>query len=285
MEEYVLDTTKAELIKAFQADFNQKKADFPDATNVAKLPIIWFGNEAKYQASSKKIVTIAVNPSDVEFVEESKDGENETPISPSRFPSDINLEDSLNTYFEDPEHKREEGSNPYLNWFKNLEKELKYFDASYFGSQPADNQIKNWSAQPNRAIHIDFESAIATTKKWSKVNPIQQSLISNHDNFNLLFDYLKPHFAILYSRLPVFDEFVRTVNNGKHIQPKFILNKSGEVVEPTENNTKDINVGIITKDDVKNTTGINLIWVKNSRNTNRCYGDRIQKFLKNHPDK
>ena len=263
--------TKEQVIRTFQNDFEQKKEAFPDTTSVAEVPIAWFGNESAYQSSKRKILTIAVNPSDVEFVDE----ETKLPVKRSRFPSDLKLEDSWNTYFEDSENKREENPNPYLNWFKNLEKELKYFDASYFKSQPVSKQIKNWRSQPNRAIHIDFESAIATTKKWSAIDPTQQSLISNHDNFKSLFDYLDPDVAILYSRLPVFDEFVRTISHGNYIRPTFIL-KNGKVAEPGKVELKDINVGIITND----TTKTNLIWVKNSQSTNRCYGKRVQPYLK-----
>ncbi|WP_204122130.1 MULTISPECIES: hypothetical protein [Levilactobacillus] len=257
--------TKEQVISAFQNDFEQKKKAFPDTTSVAKVPIAWFGNESAYQSSKRKILTIAVNPSDVEFVDE----ETKLPVDPSRFPSDLKLEDSWNTYFEDPEQKRKEDPNPYLNWFKNLEKELPYFNASYFKKYD-----KNGSPL-NRAIHIDFESAIATTKKWSAIDPTQQSLISNHDNFKCLFDYLDPDVAILYSRLPVFDEFVRTVSHGNYIRPTFIL-KNGKVAEPGKVELKDINVGIITND----TTKTNLIWVKNSQSTNRCYGKRVQPYLK-----
>ena len=58
------------------------------------VPIIWFGNLNEYEKSEKKIITVALNPSDLEFKYDKYEGK----FSFHRFPmlEGLNKYDSLN---------------------------------------------------------------------------------------------------------------------------------------------------------------------------------------------
>jgi hypothetical protein len=114
------------------------------------LPIHWFGNRPAYEASSLRVVTVGLNPSDREFRPNDA-----TPVSKDfRFPdydgTDKGLELALNSYF-----KR----NPYNAWFKGIfGAVLHSFDASFY------------EGAKNTAIHIDICSPWATIPTWSKLS-------------------------------------------------------------------------------------------------------------------
>ncbi len=114
------------------------------------LPIYWFGNRIAYEASSIKVVTVGLNPSDREFRPNDA-----TAVSKDfRFPdfdgTDMSLELALNNYF-----KR----NPYNTWFKgSFGSVLQSFDASFYDDAK------------NTAIHTDICSPWATIPTWSKLS-------------------------------------------------------------------------------------------------------------------
>ncbi|QGG48013.1 hypothetical protein [Heliorestis convoluta] len=150
------------------------------------IPILWFGNYSKYKNSHKKVVTLAINPSNDEFKLNKDD-----PYSFIRFKrgaeiyfkNSLSNEDkliyveTLNKYFED---------EPYNSWFRRLETPLNYINSTY-GGKTGDYRYSNY------ALHIDL-CPLATQEKWGKINnSIKDSLIEDFQPLlNDLIEYLNP---------------------------------------------------------------------------------------------
>lgn len=126
------------------------------------IPVIWFGNLEAYCNSEVRVVTIGLNPSNLEF--QNKNGSSK--LSRFRYAKQLIekgynetlLIESYNKYFDNEEQ------DPYKGWFNSYEK---VFDClsdrlsvSYYGK-------KN-----NTAIHIDCQSALATKPTWSKLKKV-----------------------------------------------------------------------------------------------------------------
>lgn len=181
-----MDQKLASLMDAYWKDFAEKR----DESFVVKpsIPIIWFGDMEAYRKSKRKIVTVAINPSNREFME--NDGGTQYSFCRFRGGEKLWKKDaltaddrkllyaSLNSYFKD---------SPYTFWFNAFEKPLNCLDATYY----PDNE------QESTAIHIDIQSAIATDPTWGKLKDKQERL-SNTALFKQLLEYLKPE-VILYS--------------------------------------------------------------------------------------
>ena len=118
------------------------------------LPILYFGDLNKYFKSEIKIVTVALNPSDMEFKKHKSDKNYSFHRFPLWDPKKNNLIEALNTYY----HK---DKNPYYEWFdKSFEPLLNGINASYYNH-------KNFS---NRALHTDLCSPLATNPTWTKLS-------------------------------------------------------------------------------------------------------------------
>ena len=126
------------------------------------IPIIYFGDEVAYRESLIKVVTVGLNPSDIEFKEGSK------PYSTAlRFPSysksagtDQDLVKALNEYFY-------KSNNPY-RWFDCYEPLLNGMNSSY--SQKFNNT----------ALHTDICSPIATNPTWSDLQHFEKNALMNN---------------------------------------------------------------------------------------------------------
>ncbi len=170
MEKKIFETISP-IIDEYWKDFQEKKnnAATKDFIVNPSIPIIWFGDIEKYMSSSNKlkIVTVALNPSVLEFNEKKSNVNPEISLRFSQC-AEINLKNeklsdedkknfynSLNNYFE---------SNPYDKWFNNFEKILNSLKATYGGKMNVDN-----TPYENQAIHIDIFSAIATNPTWGKL--------------------------------------------------------------------------------------------------------------------
>lgn len=126
------------------------------------IPIIWFGDLNKYSESDKKIVTVSLNPSNIEFEDKKGNKINRFPNASaikglnSLSPKEISTyETAMNNYF---------NVRPYTNWFKNPEYALHALDASYGGKMTNTQE-----AYHNTAIHIDIKCPLATDPTWSKL--------------------------------------------------------------------------------------------------------------------
>lgn len=110
------------------------------------LPILYFGDLEAFQRSGLKVITVAKNPSNIEF--QSKKG---APLSFFRFRNwngeAHSLIPALNAYFKD---------EPYTHWFSSFEPILNGMSASYY---PKSGH--------HRALHTDLCSPLATDPTWS----------------------------------------------------------------------------------------------------------------------
>lgn len=133
---------------------------------VSTMPILYFGDLEAYKNSKFRIVTAALNPSDMEFTNH-KDNKNYTFF---RFPSankinrehdSLNNEEveayiqSLNSYFTN----KDENNNLtyYSKWFNPNEYLLNGIDASYFSKK-----------YENTVLHTDICTPLATNPTWGK---------------------------------------------------------------------------------------------------------------------
>lgn len=169
------------------------------------IPIIWFGDMEAYLNSSFKVVTVAINPSDVEFnptKKEIKAGKESHFLRFSKAESIYNrdyldsnskeiLFDTLNNYFKD---------TPYTKWFNWFERSLLLFK----------NKVSYYpNIAPNNAVHIDIYSALATTPTWGKLTQQNKNVITNIDLFKELLHYLNPDVVIFSGN---YDVFKKTFN-------------------------------------------------------------------------
>jgi len=113
------------------------------------LPIHLFGDRPAYEASTLRVVTVGLNPSDREFRSNDTTAVSATFRFPDYDGTEKGLELALNNYF-----KR----NPYNAWFKgSFGAVLQSFDASFY------------PGAKNTAIHTDICSPWATIPTWSKL--------------------------------------------------------------------------------------------------------------------
>ncbi len=189
------------LIERYWEDYVTHK----DLSFVVKpsIPIIWFGNLIEYfKPDNLQVVTVAVNPSDMEFKEKTDD----EPSLDVRFPGAKNL---FNRFTNDKEpvdnrivvetlwavYNAYFIENPYKFWFNKFDKIFEYlpYPVSYYPNNS------------NRAIHIDCRTALATFK-WKDLTKDQHDSISNKDLFKKLLYYLNPQIVIFSTKKDIFDE-------------------------------------------------------------------------------
>lgn len=186
------------------------------------LPILFFGDVEQYSKEKFRIVTAALNPSDIEFRKTKSSGS----FSFFRFPyyqkdSEKTLYIALRDYFK---------NNPYNNWFdssyKNLLKGLGY---SFY-----DDHLKT-------IIHTDIVSPLATNPTWSALSKRKKidSSIFNLESIGLtlweeLIEILKPDLILVsvakshleklnLELVSEFDE-ITTMNNDKGIKRSYLSN-------------------------------------------------------------
>lgn len=169
--ETMIDEEKLnDLIDACWAHHAWVEENYHNILPVKEIPILWFGDLFAYQESPRKIVTVGLNPSEMEF----RDGENPWKRgSPSicRFPNQhlfsptdplsatdrIEYKTVLNAYFK---------TDPYWHWFSHWSPILSELKASY------DGTVGN-----STALHIDICTPLATNESWSKVKHDTKSAI------------------------------------------------------------------------------------------------------------
>lgn len=191
------------------------------------IPIDWFGNRKEYEQSDIRIITVGLNPSEMEF----KRNKKETTYDVSyRFPSAI-VGDSAtypkawNEYFT---------HNPY-NWFYNFERVLQGAGASYGGKLP--EKIGGQDHSNRRAIHTDLCSSYATAPSWSKLPREEQETISQEGvcYWKKQIEQLQPDIIITamakehWKKLPVTDisdlYVIKETKDGKERRPFVTIRK------------------------------------------------------------
>ncbi len=166
-------------------DFNSIKNQFGIVEN--SMPIVWFGNAEKYLKSDLKVITVSLNPSDIEF----KKDKSAVASSSLRFPdfdgSSASLYTAYNNYFI---------TNPYSTWFKaSFGAVLESFSASHF-----ENAI-------NTALHTDIGCSYATSPTWTGLKAVQKSVLEpiGAKSWHSLVEILEPE-VILFSASKNFEK-------------------------------------------------------------------------------
>ena len=119
------------------------------------IPILYFGSLEAYKSSRIKIITVGLNPSDVESKEDRFRLEELRACTPAQF------ERAVSDYFK---------FRPYSQWFDQaFEKLLRCLGVSYYGGHYPSKAPAWWRAQPNVALHTDIGSPLATSPTWSKL--------------------------------------------------------------------------------------------------------------------
>ena len=174
--------TIQELAKKCLNDFDEFRNN--EATKkfvVDTMPILYFGDYEAYMKSDIKIITAAINPSDIEFKHKKDDAETgffrfekaaalkEKTVGELSAKDIQTYLDSLNDYFKPkPENKlkNENGGTDYAKWFRTEPRNLflEHFDASYYED-----------LGKNRVLHTDIMTTIATNPTWTH-NPKDKAL-------------------------------------------------------------------------------------------------------------
>ncbi len=174
------------------------------------IPILWFGDMEAYKKSERKIVTVGLNPSLKEFPEDldrfplAAGLHNKATLSSKDVEAYTN---AMNAYFE---------TKPYTKWFNHFEKVLNPLEASYYAKPQ----------MPNRAIHIDIYTPIATDPTWSGLSPEQKRYIDEQSNglYEGLMKVLKPEVvlvsansAVVKEQFPIaFKAYLGDADKGSH---------------------------------------------------------------------
>lgn len=150
--------------------------DYPDLVVKDSIPIPYFGDVRAFLKSPLKVVTAALNPSNIEFEERGK--------RCNRFSAPVSgleqLEEELCQYFK---------GSPY-RWFGNFEPVLNGLGASYGGKM---------GCAENTALHLDMCSPIATQKKWSDLSRKEKRYLmpTGREIFEELIKEIKPDIAVM----------------------------------------------------------------------------------------
>lgn len=181
-----------ELAKVTQS-YYLKNSELPEVVNPS-IPIMYFGDYEAYEKSKLKIITVGLNPSNIEFQKDSKSS-----LSYFRFPKwekDKNYIEALNDYFKTDQS--------YDNWFdRGYENVLSGLDASYYSKKQKNNIV----------LHTDIFTPIATNPTWTKLSNIARIKLQN-DGFEIwkkLVEILKPD--IILSALSKKDSTYIKLNN------------------------------------------------------------------------
>ena len=209
------------------------------------VPILYFGNLEKYKKSEIKIITAAINPSDIEFKKEKTDNT----ASDYRFNGLGYLFKKLSVDNKDDIEAYVNGLNryfsccPYEKWFNNSPRErlLSALNSSYYDNKNADYRV----------LHTDVVSPFATCPTWSKKIPDEaKRIIMNKGNslWKALLEYLEPDIIFMSLKREYFEDldFVKTFEiykeysttvNGKKRKHKLIVEKysyripSGKIIK------------------------------------------------------
>lgn len=171
---------KNELLELAEITQNYYKNNIhlPEVINPS-IPIMYFGDYEAYKKSKLKIITVGLNPSNIEFQKDSKSN-----LSFFRFPKwekDKDFIGALNNYFET--------GKSYDNWFDlGYENVLNGLDASYYTSKQKNNIV----------LHTDIFSPIATNPTWTKISNASKTKLQNEgfEIWKRLVEILKPNIIL-----------------------------------------------------------------------------------------
>lgn len=131
-----------------------------DGAVLPSIPILFFGELARYEASRRRVITVGLNPSGEEFPRD--DPWKRFPGGPTLSADPLNGP-ALSAYL--GELSRYFHVAPYRKWFdRSFEPLLRGLDASYY------------PGAENVALHTDIASPVATSPTWSELPPAKREL-------------------------------------------------------------------------------------------------------------
>ncbi|MDC0139715.1 hypothetical protein OAI04_02735 [Hyphomicrobiales bacterium] len=151
----------------------------------SSLPIPYFGDVDAYFGSNLRVVTAALNPSDIEFSNNVSRFDVETGLSGAK-----GLEIALKNYFK---------INPYKSWFRSFEPVLNGMGATYGSKMISDKTNNNNNNKKiSTSLHLDMCSPVATTPTWSHLSDSEKNKLvpDGRAIFEELIVELKPHIVI-----------------------------------------------------------------------------------------
>ena len=130
------------------------------------IPILYFGDSNRYFSSIRRIVTVGLNPSKLEFPEDCPlrrfPAAEAMALDPRQRASSCHRA-ALDSYFR---------TDAYKSWFSSFEPILNGLDASFY------------DGKASTAVHTDLCSPIATDPTWSKL-PKESKLLLESDGMNI----------------------------------------------------------------------------------------------------
>ena len=162
MKETIISSS---LLKETLEHFEDFKEKFPNIVIQKSLPILFFGDINSYMNNEFKIVTAALNPSDVEFKKSKDERRYSTMFRFKDFDgSHESLEKAYSNYFK---------FHPY-EWFgknknKHLDKGFKpILNGMGYCYYPNNNELKS-------VLHTDLCSPLATNPTWSDLSKSEKN--------------------------------------------------------------------------------------------------------------
>lgn len=208
-----------EIIDEYWRDFNDKK--YLKGICHPSIPIIWFGNIDKYFNSKIRTITVGLNPSNNEFMDNNIKKlsfriENANIFLNKNYLNNKEkdmLIDSYNNYF---------NNNPYTKWFSWNDKKIMRFINCKGGYDVGYNANYDKLNHINAAIHVDCCSAIATDptisglkRKYNKTYKI----LPNMDLFVRFINFLKPDVILFSSNYNIFKQFMQKYCKNDRLKP------------------------------------------------------------------
>tara|TARA_B000000557_G_scaffold16457_1_gene12660 strand:+ start:312 stop:1079 length:768 start_codon:yes stop_codon:yes gene_type:complete len=175
------------LLKEVMSEFQSKKE--LDCVIENSLPVLFFGDLKSYVKNDFKVVTAAINPSDMEFKKERGQRWHSTKIRFKDFDGSYeSLEVACSNYF-----KR----NTYYEWFGKNKKDWNK------GFKPILNSM-GYCYFPNKenlksVLHTDLCSPLATTEKWNDVSTEDKNQLieTGFPLWKRLINEIKPNLIIM----------------------------------------------------------------------------------------
>ncbi|MFI3264753.1 MAG: hypothetical protein SNG38_06125 [Rikenellaceae bacterium] len=206
-----------EIITDCWNDFNDSKSNESSSILVnPSIPILWFGDLAKYRDSRKRIITVGLNPSNLEFsTKQNCNHEISLRFNKAMSCNNLTADSEINNYYEAMNDYFKQ--NPYKKWFNSFEKVLNQLQSSYY-----EDEIDF----ANRAIHLDIYAPIATNPTWGKLAVDKKKCLSCFKAyFSHLIKELKPEIVLISANVGIIKEVFGVVKCNAEYKSKRIDGK------------------------------------------------------------
>ena len=225
------------------------------------MPIVFFGDIDKYVKQDYRVITAALNPSDIEFLNHKNDNYS----FEHRFPDYDNTPDSLElackNYFK---------INPYNKWFGKNNRGFKpLLNGMGYCYYPNSKNLKS-------VLHTDICSPASTNPTWSDLteNEKNKLQVRGFELWKKLILELKPHLIIL----SVKKEYLES----KISSPVFGFKKINNIIKPIYSSNNTFKYEIIHYHGSIDSFKTNLLWGSAQNTPFQPFPDKIKigKILK-----